>query len=42
MFKRFFHLAVKLTVIFKNIKGYFRSAEISVIKENQDIDYNEL
>jgi hypothetical protein len=42
MFKGFFHLAVKLAVISKDAREYFRSAEISVTEEDQDIDYDEL
>jgi hypothetical protein len=42
MFKGFFHLAVKLAVTSKDVRGYFRSAGISVIEEDQDIDYDEL
>jgi hypothetical protein len=30
IFKRFFYLAVKLAVMAKNSKGYFRFTEISV------------
>jgi hypothetical protein len=42
IFKRFFYLAVKLAVISKNSRGYFRSAGINITKEDQDIDYNKL
>jgi transposase len=34
MFEGFFHLAVKLAVISKDAKGYFRSAGISVTEED--------
>jgi hypothetical protein len=34
IFKGFFHLAVKLAVTFKDIRSYFRSAEINIIKED--------
>jgi hypothetical protein len=42
MFKGFFYLIVKLAVITKNIKGYFRSTGISVTKKDQDVNYDEL
>jgi hypothetical protein len=42
MFKGFFHLIIKLAVTAENAKGYFRSTKISVTKEDQDINYDEL
>jgi hypothetical protein len=42
MFKGFFYLVIKLAVTAKNVKGYFRSAGISVTKEDQDINYDKL
>jgi DDE superfamily endonuclease len=42
MFEGFFHLVIKLVVTPEDAKGYFRFIKINVIKEDQDINYNEL
>jgi hypothetical protein len=42
MFERFFHLIIKLAITSEDTRGYFRFTKISVIKEDQDINYNEL
>jgi hypothetical protein len=42
IFKGFFHLVIKLAVTPEDAKGYFRSARISITKEDQDIDYDKL